>query len=56
MSRSNKSGLYKVGVNEDLYWEFVYVDHYISPILHNNINLINNVLYNLLDYGNKKRQ
>jgi len=29
------------------------VDDYIYPILHNQINLGNNVFHNLLDYGNE---
>ena len=32
---------------------FVAVDNYICPILHNQINLGNNVFHNLLDYGNE---
>ena len=41
-----------LGVKEEPYWDFVEVDNYICPILHNQINLRNNVFHNLLDYGN----
>ena len=34
-------------------WEFVEVDEYICLVLNNQINLVNNVIYNLLDYGNE---
>ena len=34
-------------------WEFVEVDEYICLVLNNQINLGNNVIYNLLDYGNE---
>ena len=40
-------------VKEEPYWDFIEVDNYIYPILHNQINLGNNVFYNLLDYGNE---
>ena len=40
-------------VKEEPYWDFVEVDNYICPILHNQINLGNNVFHNLLDYGNE---
>ena len=33
--------------------DFVEVDNYICPILHNQINLGNNIFHNLLDYGNE---
>ena len=33
--------------------EFVEVDEYICLVLNNQINLGNNVIYNLLDYGNE---
>ena len=33
--------------------DFVEVDNYISPILHNQINLGKNVFHNLLDYDNE---
>ena len=42
-----------LGVKEEPYWDFVEVDNYICPILHNQINLGNNVFHNLLDYGNE---
>ena len=54
MSRSDKIGLSRLEDKEDFYWEFIYVDHHILPILHNQINLRNNVLHNLLDYENNK--
>ena len=34
-------------------WEFVEVDEYICLVLNNQINLGNNVIYNLLDYENE---
>ena len=40
-------------MKEEPYWDFVEVDNYICPILHNQINLGNNVFHNLLDYGNE---
>ena len=42
-----------LGVKEELCLDFVEVDNYICPILHNQINLGNNVFHNLLDYGNE---
>ena len=42
-----------LGVKEETYWGFVEVDNYICPMLHNQINLGNNVFHNLLDYGNE---
>ena len=33
--------------------DFVEVDNYIYPILHNQINLGNTGFHNLLDYGNE---
>ena len=42
-----------LGVKEEPYQDFVEVDNYIYPILHNQINLENNVFHNLLDYGNE---
>ena len=42
-----------LGVKEEPYWGYVEVDNYICPILHNQINLGNNVFHNLLDYGNE---
>ena len=43
----------RLKVKEEPYWDFVDVDNYICPILHNQINLGNNVFANLLDYGNE---
>ena len=37
----------------NLFWDFVEVDNYIFPILHNQINLGNSLFHNLLDYGNE---
>ena len=54
MSRSDKIASPRLGVKEDPYWEFVPINHYILPILHNQINLGDDVLYNILDYGNDK--
>ena len=42
-----------LGVKEEPYRDFVEVDKYIWPILHNQINLGNNIFYNLLDYGDE---
>ena len=42
-----------LGVKEEPYWDFVEVDNFICPILHNQINLGNNIFQNLLDYGNE---
>ena len=39
---------------EDNYWDFVPDNHYRSPVLHNQINLGHDVLYNLLYYSNDK--
>ena len=52
MSRSDKIDPSRLGASGQLYQEFVIIDHYVSPILHNLINLGNNVLYNLFDYSN----
>ena len=52
--RSDKIGSSRWGVKEYPYWKFVLVNHYTSPILHNQNNLGYNVLYNLLDYVNDK--
>ena len=42
-----------IGAKQDPYWDFVEVDNFICPILHNQINLGNNVFHNLLIYGNE---
>ena len=42
-----------LGVKEESYQDFVEVDHFISPIIHNQINLGNNIFHNLLDYSNE---
>ena len=44
------------GVKEEPYCDFVEVDDYICPILHNQINLRNNIFHNLLDYGNENSE
>ena len=53
ISESNCSGPARLGVKESPIWECVELDNCICPVLHNQINLGKNVLYNLLDYGNK---
>ena len=42
-----------LGLKEAPIWEFVELHHYICPVLHNQITLGNNILYNLLVYGNE---
>ena len=42
-----------LGVKEGPYWDFVEGNNYICPILHNQINLGNNLFHNWLDYGNE---
>ena len=51
-SESESTSATRLGVISALIWEFVQVDKYICPILHNQLNLGNNVLYYLLEYGN----
>ena len=53
MFQSGKTNAKSLGVKKEPYWDFVEVDNYICPILHNQINLGNNVFHNLSDYGNK---
>ena len=53
VSESNSTDFTRLGVREAPIWEFVEVDKYICPVFHNQINLGNNVLYNLIDYGNE---
>ena len=53
MYQSGKKDAERLGVKEESYWDFVDVENYICPILHNQINLGNNVFANLLDYGNE---
>ena len=53
MFNSGEKNADSLGVKEEPYWDFVEVDNYICPILHNQINLGNNVFHNLLDYGNE---
>ena len=49
VSESNSTGLAGHGVKESPIWDFFEVDKYICPVLHNQINLTNNVLHTLLD-------
>ena len=53
VSESDSTGSVRLGIKEAPIWEFVEVDNYICPNLHNQINSSNNILYNLLDYGNE---
>ena len=53
MFQSREKYAESLGVKEESYWDFVEVDNYICRILHNQINLGNNVFHNLLDYGNE---
>ena len=53
ISESDLTGSARFDVKEAPIWDFVEVDKYICPILHNQINLDNNILYTLIDYGNK---
>ena len=46
MSKAGKKNADSLGVKEEPYWDFVEVDNYIYPILHNQINLGNNVFHN----------
>ena len=47
MYQSGKKNAESLRVKEEPYWDFVEVDNYICPILHNQINLGNNVFHNL---------
>ena len=38
---------------KNLILDFIQVDKFICPILHNQINLGNNVFHNLVEYGNE---
>ena len=53
VSESDSTGFARLSVKEASIWKFVEVNKYMYPILHNQINLGNNVLYDLIDYGNK---
>ena len=53
MSESDSAGSVRLCVKEVTIWEYVEIEKHICPILHNHINLGNNKLYYLLDYGNK---
>ena len=50
--QSGEKSTESLGIKEEPYWDFVEVDNYMCPILHNQLNLVNNVFCNLLDYGN----
>ena len=53
MIQSRGGNADRLGVKEEPCWNFVEVDNYICPTLHNQINLGKNVFHNLLDYGNE---
>ena len=53
LSKSSAKNADCLGVKEEPCWDFIEVDNFICPILHNQINLGNNVFYNLLDYGDE---
>ena len=53
MSKSSAKNADCLRVKEEPYWDFIEVDNFICPILHNQINLGNNVFHNLLDCGNE---
>ena len=52
VSESDFTGSARLGVNKVSIWEFIEVGKYMCPI-RNQIYLVNNVLYNLLDYRNE---
>ena len=52
MFKAREKNADSLSVKEEHYWDFVEVDNYICPILHNQTNLGNNVYHNLLDYSN----
>ena len=53
MFQSGLKNTDSLGIKEEPYWDFVEVDNFICPILHNQINLGHSVFHNLLDYGNE---
>ena len=53
MFQSRGTNFGSLGVKEEPYQDFDEVDTYTCQILHNQINLGNNVFHNLLDYGNE---
>ena len=53
ISESYSTGSSRLSVNEAPIWECVEGDKYMFPVLHNQMNLSNNMLYNLFDYGNE---
>ena len=52
MSESGSTGSVRLGMEEAKIQDYVEVGKYICSILHYHINVGNNFLYNLLDYGN----
>ena len=52
MLESDSTNSARLEVKEAPTWDFVEVDKYICSIRHNQINLGNKILYNLLDHGN----
>ena len=53
MSKYSAKNADCLGVKEEPYWDFIEVDNFICPILHNQINLSNNIFHNLSDCGNE---
>ena len=53
VSQSGKNNAECLGVKEEHCYDFVEVDNFIYPILHNQMNIGGIVLHNLLDCGNK---
>ena len=53
MPHSGNGNAECLGVKEKLYWDYVEVNKFICSTLHNQINLGNNVLQNILDYSNE---
>ena len=53
ISISNSTSSTRLGVKESSIWECVEVDKYMCPVLRNQINLGNNVIYSLCDCGNE---
>ena len=53
VSESNSTDSTRLGIKKSPIWKVDEENKYIYPILHNQIKLGNNVLYNLLYYGNE---
>ena len=49
MIQSCKTNADSLGVKEDPYWDFVEVDHFICPILHNQMNSGNNIFHMVMN-------